>query len=83
MYYKYVESSSNEAGKMPVLCDLLVKSVSLYKDLYRSSYNFRIIPVGKVYGEFRTDYMVGVVQMDPLRVRTLALFELKPSVPHT
>ena len=50
-YYKFVESSENEAGKVSVLCDILIKGVHLFKELYHFRYNLHIIPVGKVLGE--------------------------------
>ena len=78
-YFALVETSESEAGKMPVLCDILMKSITLYKKLYKSSHVFRIIPVGKSLNDYRTDYLVGVIEASR-QVRMLVLFELKPSL---
>ena len=58
-YFGYVDSSLNEMGKMPVLCDMLIQGLALYKKIYRSSHTFRILPMVRVLKEYRTDYLVG------------------------
>ena len=58
-----VETTESEAGKMPILCDLLMTGIFVYKKVYKSSQEFRIVPVGKVLNEYRTDYLVGVLEV--------------------
>lgn len=82
-YFCYVDSSLNEMGKMPVLCDMLIQGLASYKKMYRSSHTFRILPVARVLKEYRTNYLVGVAECSaggPRKIRSLILYELKPSV---
>ena len=80
-YFCYVDSSLNEMGKMPVLCDMLIQGLASYKRLYRSSHTFRILPLARVLKEYQTDYLVGVMECSadghgPRETRSLILYEL-------
>lgn len=77
-YFTLVDSSDSEAGRMPILCDILMKSISIYKNIYKSSCVFRIIPIRKVLKDYKTDYLIGVMEMSQ-QMRMLVVFELKQS----
>ena len=55
-----------------------MSSIFVYKQVYKSSHEFRIVPVGKVLNEYRTDYL-GLLKVGR-KLKTLVSYELKQSV---
>ena len=83
-YINIVDASGSEARKMPILCNLLMKGISTYKATFKKNHTFRVTPVGKVFKDFRTNYLVAVLEdtspLEPPQERPLILYELKQSI---
>ena len=46
-YFDIVEASENEMGKMPILCDLLMKGISTYKKTFKKKSPIQNFTSGK------------------------------------